>query len=115
MNFAIPVTDPTAIRCRAIIDRLVTYPVGNTHHDNALYEGANWLTNAEGVRHPHPFIAFEGDAVIRALVDQPRHQAWLAVGCEWVESFDRAKRFQQRSMNLPECRNTADLIAANID
>lgn len=116
MSFAIPTTDPTAIRCHAIIDRLVKQPVGSMMHDEGWRHGSDWITQAEGLRHFHPTIAFEGDAIIRALVEDPANAEWLAQGIKWLTQFESARRIQHRpTIHLPECRDTADLIRANID
>ncbi|PWJ81523.1 hypothetical protein C7441_11055 [Pseudaminobacter salicylatoxidans] len=118
MSFAIPVTDPAAIRCNAIIERLVNHRVGTVMHDEGWRHGAEWIGRAEGIRHPHPTIAFDGDAIIRALVDDPSNEVWQAEGAKWLSQFQSAQRVQRyfASMtNLPECRDTADLVAANID
>lgn len=117
MSFAIPVNDPSSIRCNAIIDRLVNYRPGCFAYDNALPHATDWIASGEGRRHPHPVIGLEGDAIIRALVEEPQNARWLHEGEIWLENFERARRKQQTLpiINLPDCRDTADLIAANID
>lgn len=116
MSFAIPTTDPTAIRCHAIISRLVNMRPGSAFHDEAAAHGADWIANREGARHPHPVIGIEGDGVIRALVEDPENQVWLEAGRKWLVQFDSATRAQHRTtICLPDCRNTSDLIANNID
>lgn len=116
MTFAIPTSDPTAIICNAIVDRLVNNRPGSFPHDEGWRHGSEWISRAEGIRHPHSVIAFDGDAIIRALVEDPTNPAWLAQGEKWLAQFESARRVQgYYRLALPECRDTADLIAANID
>lgn len=116
MTFAIPTTEPTAIRCNAIIERLVNYRPGCFAYDNAIGHAETWIKTDEGLSHPHPFISFEGDAIIRALVENPENADWLPKGEKWLKQFDSARRQQHRpTICLPACRDTADLVAANID